>query len=82
MTTSARPCAGVCVGAQISILPSLNCAVQFCGSSGACAMNGNCVRAFDDLHDPFAERAVGVAVGAQRERPASASRAPPRARRT
>jgi hypothetical protein len=26
---------GDCVGAQISMAPSLLCAVQFCGSSGA-----------------------------------------------
>ena len=31
---------GVCVGAQISTAPSLNEAVQFCGSSGACDTNG------------------------------------------
>ncbi len=38
--TSPRPPCGVCDGAQISILPSLNSAVQFCGSSDAWAMKG------------------------------------------
>jgi hypothetical protein len=38
--TSLRPGSGFWVGAQISSLPSLNTAVQFCGSSGAWAMKG------------------------------------------
>ncbi len=38
--TSLRPGCGSWVGAQISILPSLNDAVQFWGSRVAWAMNG------------------------------------------
>ena len=38
--TSCRPGCGFCVGAQISALPPLTEAVQFCGSSVACEMYG------------------------------------------
>ena len=38
--TSFRPGCGFWLGAQISSLPSLKWAVQFCGSSGAWAMKG------------------------------------------
>jgi hypothetical protein len=38
--TRLRPGAGFCVGAQISILPSAQRAVAFCGSRLACEMYG------------------------------------------
>src|SRR5882757_592063 len=38
--TSARPLPGVWLGDHTSTLPSLNEAAAFCGSSGACEMNG------------------------------------------
>ena len=40
VATSVAPGPGFCVGAQISTLPSLTCAVQFCGSMLICARNG------------------------------------------
>jgi hypothetical protein len=40
LTIRSRPGSGFCVGAQISTLPSLTDAVQFCGSKVACEMNG------------------------------------------
>src|SRR5688572_452767 len=35
-----RPAAGVWLGAHSSSFPFCQCATQFCGSSGACGMNG------------------------------------------
>src|SRR5262245_56663943 len=40
LAATPTPACGVWLGAHTSSLPSLNCATQFCGSSGECGMNG------------------------------------------
>ncbi len=57
----ARPPPGIWLLVQISTLPSLKCAVQFCGSSGACEMNGYEYAASTTFAAPL-KRGVDVAV--------------------
>ena len=44
---------GIWLGDQISSFPSLKCAVEFCGSSGACDSSGKKVLRFDGLRRRF-----------------------------
>ena len=63
--TRRRPLAGDWLADQSSSLPSLKCAVVFCGSSGAWARNGIVVRRLDRLRRRR-HPGIGVAVLAQR----------------